>query len=256
MFTLTHSNGIHLPHLSPSTINSFICDKFGFWCSKVLRKPFKGNKHTVRGQAVEHAVNLYMETGNEDAEKNALDYFDAKIQETDDRDYLDSRAAIPGLAKLALHIYKQECGDRKFQTQTKVTGKLEGVERDVIGYLDFYKPGEVIRDCKVTARTPSSLSQAYIIQGSFYRLATGDKNVVFDFFIDNKKPAYKSIALTDDDYLFGISYITKAAQMLEELECCDDPKRIIEIMSFPDLGAIWNVDERTLVAKQFGIVMR
>ena len=153
---------------------------------------------------------------------------------------------------MAFGFYKPEFTNNPAKTQHKISVKLDGVERDVIGYLDFYQEGIRVRDSKVVSRSPSKLSQDYILQGSLYRKATGCE-VVFDFFVDNKKPIHKPIILSDDEYIFGISYMTVAAKVLEELEVCDNPKRIIELMSFPNLDNLWTHADKVVAAKQWGI---
>lgn len=255
-FDFTHTNGINLPHLSVSTINSWLDNKYSFYQSKVLGKRFVGNAATVRGQAVEESINLWIDHGNEDVRTTSLQVFDEKISQIEPKinpiSYKDVRDSIPGLAELALATYKQKFEGHHYRTQTKITARLEGVEREIIGYLDFY--AHMVRDCKVTSKTPSKLKQGYVLQGALYRLATGSE-VAFDFFVDNKKPSYKEIALSDEEYEFGINYLTKAAKALEELESCDDPKRVMELMSFPNLESFWNYDDKKAAAKSIGIIL-
>ena len=240
MFDLQYSMGIHVPHLSPSTVNSFITDKTGFYNSKILRAPFSGSHYTCRGTAVEHAINVWLETGvTENLSQIAVDKYKEEMIKSglsllDQTEICD---AIPGLVELSYQTYSDQFSDCKnlVQTQRKVEASLEGVDRTVLGYLDFFVMGKAVRDCKTASKTPSSLSQSYILQGAFYNLATG-LPVTFDFFIANKKPVYKGIAMTEDQCAFGISYLTAAAKAIEELETCDNPRRVMQLMTFPDLS--------------------
>jgi len=256
-FAFKHSMGITLPHLSPSTINSFITSRFQFYQSKVKGKPFSGNAFTARGTAVEHGINTWIEKGVANI-KDVLDKFDEEIEKSvfnqDHDKVMEVRSGLKGLFDCALEFYMEEFQIDKAKTQQKVSIRIEGVQREVLGYMDYLQKARV-RDCKVVSKTPSSLSQSYILQGSFYRKATG-LPVVFDFFVDNKKPVHKSILLTDDEYIFGLSYLTKAAQVLEELEECDNPCRIMELMSFPNLDDMYNREDKIEAATIWGITLK
>lgn len=253
-FDLSHTNGIHIPHLSASTINSFISSRYGFYQSKVKGAPFSGNAFTARGTAVEHAVNEWIEKKEGNFIDAALRKFDEEIAKTGLSKIAvqDERDAIPGLVELALGFYASEFSTHKAITQYKIECQLEGVNRKIIGYLDFFQFGHAVRDSKVVSKTPSKLSQNYILQGALYRKATG-LQVTFDFFIPNKKPVQKSISLSDDDYVFGLSYITRAAQVIEEIEQCDSPARMMELMSFPNLDSMYNDNEKREAARLWNI---
>ncbi len=254
-FELTHTNGIHIPHLSASTINSFINSRFGFYQAKVLGTPFQGNEYTSRGTAVEHAVNTWIENpGHGDFIGAALTKFDEEIKKAGLSKIAaeDVRETIPGLVELALNVYMVEFSEHKAVTQRKIETELDGVTRKILGYLDFFQMGVAVRDSKVVSRTPSKLSQAYVIQGSLYKKATG-LPVVFDFFVPNKKPVHKPIALSDDEAIFGLSYLTAAAKVIEEIEVCESPKRMMELMSFPNLDDFYNDKEKRQAARIWGI---
>lgn len=256
-FDLTHSNGIRIPHLSASTVNSFIADRFGFYQSKVKGAPFTGNQYTCRGTAVEGAVNKWLETGDDDFELNAEVIFREEFKKTGMHilEAEDVLRSIPGLARLAGNFYMQEFESNKATTQHKINVNLDGVNRPIIGYLDFYQSALRVRDSKVVSKTPSKLSQAYVLQGALYHKATG-LPVVFDFFVANVKPVHKALQLTDEEIEFGLSYLTVAAQAIEELEKCECPKRVMEIMSFPNLDAFYNEKDKKKAAEAWGIKLK
>ena len=253
-FDFVHSNEIHIPHLSASTINSFITDRFGFYQSKVKKKPFAGNEFTARGTAVEHAVNEWLENGHTNVEEVALARFDEEMRKNglSKFDGEEVRDTIPGLARLAFNTYLPIFGEHKAKTQHKISTNLDGVSREIVGYLDFYQEGVRVRDSKVVSRTPSSMSQNYVLQGALYRHAM-QVPVTFDYFVANKTPVHKPITLSDDDFIFGLSYLTKAAQVIEEIEVCDNPQRLLELMSFPNLDALYNRKDKKAAAEIWGI---
>jgi hypothetical protein len=257
MFDLIHTNGINIPHLSASTVNSFISSRYGFYQSKVLGSPFQGNQYTARGTAVEHAVNTWIENpGLENYVEVALTKFDEEIARAGLSKFAveEVRDTIPGLVEVAFKFYTVEFETNKAITQHKFSIQLEGVKRPIVGYLDYLVPDKIIRDSKVTSKTPSGLSQAYILQGALYKKAKG-LDVYFDFFIPNKTPVHKPIKLTDDQYIFGLSYLTKAAQVIEEIEECDNSKRMMELMSFPNLDDFWTYPEKKAAADKWGITI-
>lgn len=254
----THSNNLNINHLSASTINLFITSRFGFYQSKIAGAPFQGSVHTARGQAIEHGVNTWIEKPECGV---LLDVVNAKYDEECKKAGIsklageDMRESLPGLLEIALKFYKSEFATDKALTQQKIEGTLDGVDRVILGYLDYLQIGKAVRDCKVSSKSPSKLSQSYILQGSFYRKTTG-LPVYFDFFIPNKKPVHVPIKLNDDEYVFGLSYMTVAAKVIEELEQCDDPKRILKLMSFPDLSSMWTDSDVKAAAKEWGIQLR
>lgn len=264
-FELTYSNGIHMPHLSASTINAFITSRFDFYERKVRKAPFTPNFWMARGTAVEHAINEILDENIEPEEASdcAMEKYLQELEgwlklpddKKDTKKEEEVRAAIPGLVECAYqHFDATGLFDpfHKAETQKKLTMNLNGVEREILMFLDFFVDGLQVRDCKVSNKKPSKLSQGYIIQGSLYRKATG-LPVVFDFIVSNKTPIAHQIALTDEDYSFGLNYARVAAQLLEELEECKDPKRVMEIMSFPDLSAMWSDSDKQAAKVRWGI---
>lgn len=250
-FELQHSNGIHIPHLSASTINAFITSRYDFYQRKVASSPFAINPYMARGKAIEHAINELL-AGNietDDMVDCAMQNYKEELEPwtklPDGKKNLEQekiiREQIPGLVEVAYQHFADELFDpfHKAESQKKIEIRLNGVERPVIGYLDYYIDGLRVIDCKTANKTPSKLSQSYVIQGALYQKATG-LPVSFDFIIANKKPVSKRLTLTEEEYSFGIRYATVAAQLIEELETCDDPRRVMQIMSFPNLEAMWS----------------
>jgi hypothetical protein len=259
-FKLDHSNGLNMNYLSPSTINSYIERRGTWYRQKVEGMKFQANPNMARGTAVEHAINCWLATGDsKEMVMQALAKFDLELKDwikTASKSGMDKhdeiRATIPGLVEVAYRHYDMEFTARKPITQHKISCNLPGVQREILGYLDYFRPQFLVNDSKVVSKTPAGLSQGYIIQGSLYKLATGC-DVVFDFFIPNKTPVAKSIKLSDDEFIYGLSYATEAAKVLEELETCEDPKRIMKLMAFPNLSSFWTYEEKAEAAAEYGI---
>lgn len=259
-FDLMHSNGINMSYLSPSTINSFIERRGTWYRQKVEGMKFQPNPNMARGTAVEHAINSWLATGEfKNLAEVAINKFDLELVDwiktasnSGKEKYNELRTSIPGLVEVAFKHFEKEFDIRKPISQHKITCKLPGVNREVIGYLDYYRPGFLVNDCKVSAKTPSGLNQGYIIQGALYKEATGC-DIVFDFIIPNKTPVVKSIKMTDDEYIFGLSYAIEAAKVLEELENCSDPKRVMKLMAFPNLSSFFTYEEKKEAASEYGI---
>lgn len=258
----THSNGINMKHLSASTINSFIERRPSWYDTKVAGKPFEPNPAMARGTAVEHAINEWLVINESSRLADiAIDKYEKELatylpnaSSKGREDYQKFRDSIPALVECAYEHFSTEFTMNRPIAQAPIEVELDGVKRKVKGYLDYLTSRMVI-DCKVSSKTPSSLSQGYIIQGALYYKATG-LPVQFHFIIDNKTPKSHVIQLTDDDIVFGLSYATRAAEVLEELEECDQPKRIMELMAFPNLAALWNIEEKIEAAKRYGIKLR
>jgi hypothetical protein len=260
-----HSNGIYIPHLSPSTINSFIERRSAFFDSKVLRAPFTANPAMARGTAVEHGINEWLRDPSllPNLADIALEKFD---QELVKYVKMASQSALDDMASLRLSIPGLvECAYKHFSSiwtfgmpigQAPVNCKLPGVKRKITGFMDYFRPGKEVIDCKVSAKSPGKLSQGYCIQGAIYHHFTG-MPVEFHFIVANKTPKTEIIRMTEDDIVFGLSYATRAAELLEELEECANPKRVMEIcMGFPNLSSLWNYEEKRDAAKRWGITLK
>lgn len=254
-------NGINMNYLSPSTINSFIERRPQWYRQKVLGEKFKPSPNMARGTAIEHAINGWIETRETE---NMHDRMMEKYQEElknwfpiASNKALEKEKEIvetmPRLLEKAFQVYEKEFTMRLPETQAKIGCRLPGTDIDILGYLDYLRKGIRVNDMKIVSKTPSGLSQGYVIQGSLYKYATGCP-VTFDHFIPLKKEVkHEPITLTDDQYVFGISYATKAILVLQELQTAQDPRRIMELMAFPNLAALWTYEEKAEAAEAYGI---
>jgi hypothetical protein len=221
---------------------------------------FQPNPNMARGTAVEAAINFWLAGGEvEKMLDAALTKFDTEMEEwkktaskTGMVKHDELRASIAGLVEVAFQHYESEFTMQKPMSQCQISCNLPGVKREIIGYLDYYRPKFMVNDCKVSAKTPSGLSQGYIIQGAIYQHATGCP-VTFDFMVPNKTPVSKSIMLTDEEFIYGLSYATEAAKVLEALEECEHPKDVMKLMAFPNLSSFFTYEEKAEAAAEYGI---
>lgn len=248
-------------HWSPSTINSFITNRAGWRASKILKRPFIQTPNMSRGKAVEEIVNRFVENrgapfiNDEHVGVCALEFYDNEnklYKENAGPNWVDKfRADIPRIAVKALEIYKDKCITETPLTQTKIYCKLPGVERQVLGILDYFWHGQKVSDCKVLSKNMSRLSIDYCISGGIYSEGTGTP-VTFDTFVPLKKEvSHKPHKLSDAEKKFGLSYAAAAARCMEQLIVAEDPEEVFRLMSFPNIAAIWDADDRKKVADEW-----
>ena len=201
------SEFLQLDHLSASNINKFITNRAAWYASYFLKMPFKGSVNTVRGQAVETGITNWMLNGSiTDAIQAGIKKWEEGIIGIEDN--LEFKQSIGPLIKVAIEGTDKHPGYKELiiqygkpniaeDRQEKIELKLDGCDIPIIGYLD-YPFKKKIYDNKTTGKTPSKLTQDYIIQGSLYKLATG-LPVAFFFEVANKNPTNIIIELSQED---------------------------------------------------------
>lgn len=236
-----------LNHLSPSTINSFLQNKLKFATKITSKVEFIPNPKMQLGKAVEEGINqsllgMPLEACYEAARQEYLKEFPLET----------APGPIEQLVSLAAGHYLNYHSFDPWESQSKITVSIEGIKLPIIGFTD-YKNRSQWRDTKVSGKTPSKLSQNYLLQGTVYRLATGLPGG-FDFFVYLKSGVkHTYLPLTDEDYAFGLSYLKATCQAIEKLMEETDPLEIIKLMAFPDLESIWDEGERKEVMNLYGI---
>lgn len=251
------SEFLELHHLSASNINKFITNRAAWFASYFLKMPFNGNIHTIRGQAVETGIIHYVLNGDLTAAIGAgVKDWEEKIVGIEDN--IDFKQSIGPLIKVAIEGTDDEAGYKELisqfgkptvseKQQEKISIVLDGCSIPVIGYLDFPFKKRIV-DNKVSGKSPSCLSQDYIVQGSIYRKATG-LPVFFFFEVANKKPVIKVFKLSDEEYEFGISLATKAAQAIERILANPIDGDLMRAFLFADPSGGYNKDEQMMVYK-------
>ena len=245
------SINLELKHLSASTINTFIENRPKWFAQKFCGMKFSGSIHTARGHAVEAGIVKWLECGDmTEAVKAAMEEWDDKI--TGMEDNLEFRQSIAPLIKVGVEgtddhegfaELKTQFG--KAKTQEKIEVWLDGCDIPIIGYLDFLY-GKRVVDNKVTGRSPSSLSQGYILQGSIYRKATG-LPVYFLFEVANKKPTVKIFKLTDEEYESGLNLATQAARAIQYILDSPIDGALMKAFMFPDPAAGFGDEQKTVI---------
>lgn len=258
----------NLKHLSGSTINTFIERKYGFYKSKIIKAPFATGPSMARGKAVENCVNKWADgydypsiehlyiIAQAEYEKEVADYkrWYSSPSEADIEKEKKISDSVPALAKLAVETYMDLFDMGRPSTQTPIRTQYEGINFDIIGFLDFYQYNRMVRDCKVLGQTKNQLPQAYCITGALYKKATNVR-VYYDLFIANKEPKHVQIELSEEDYKFGLSYGAAAAKCILELQECKDPVRFFELTCFPNLDEIYDRAERMEACERWGIYL-
>lgn len=249
---------LKLSHYSGSTLGDFIERPDSFYRRKIQKVEFAINPSMARGKAIEDVINYFLK---EDEILDVHELFEEHLKGYEpksdkDKEKLEKiRASLLGLTSVAIEEYKSEFLFEKPLQQFKIEGRLDGVKIPFIGYLDYYIPRQMVRDCKVVGRNPGKLSQRYIITASLYRFATGVDTVIYDLFVDNKKPVHVAYQLTDEEYKFGLSYAKRAMQVLDELQETEDPDRVFELMCFPNLESYFDEYEKKSIAEAWEIEM-
>ena len=173
-----------LKHLSPSSVNSFIENRYQWYRNKIIGDKFKGSIHTCRGTAVEAGINHWFNGDTEatvEANKVAIETFireSESIKDTKEfqEKQLAFRQSIPYLVNKGIQSVQEKYLD-KFNRmpiqQYKITINVPDCKIPVIGYLDWFFPDQMVVDNKVSGSHPKELSQSYKVQGSVYTKATG-----------------------------------------------------------------------------------
>lgn len=253
-------------YLSPSTISSFISNRTQWYSSKILGAPFMGNASFSRGKALEAGVECFLahKLSFDDCYEKCLHVFKEDSMEFDESEQAkcaDIRLTLKELLRCAIDHYSkviEESGDTFIGSQNKVSINLSKYGIDIpelMGYTDFdFQP--FISDMKVLSRSPSKLSQGYILQGITYFEATG-KDVRFDAIITNKKPTvvtHKISELPIQEYQFYKKYLLKACKCISDLYdslALNDAQSVLTCMSFPNLDAMWNDQDKAAAVEKF-----
>lgn len=267
-----------LKHHSPSSISLFI-ERRALWWLKVTEKtPFKGSEHTARGTAVEQGINKYFESKKdnlgyelEDCIAYAHGIF---AKETVGMIIAPTfRQTINECVKVGIESFTTGCNSNKLKNrlengkdfvgfegipnmQTKISIHPDGLEKPIIGYLDYYYDGfkgytekipNAIVDNKVSSKTPSELSQGYKIQGAVYAKATG-KDVYFHFIVPLKTGVTtKIIKMLPEDIEYGWNMAVAAAKCIETIKDSYIDMNTLKAMFFPNPASLFGGSDVKMV---------
>ena len=247
-----------LKHHSPSSINSFIEYRTSWFLQRIQNKWTKAGVHAARGTAVEAGINYWLSNEDctkEDAIKEALEVFTKESLHLSDT--FSIRQTIAPCVVATMDSFEEKGYTFGAELQKEIRTRLKGCNKDIIGKLDYFIDGNRVIDTKVVSKTPSSLKQGYILQGSIYRLATG-LPVYFHFAVPLKtKIVIKEIMLTDEDYKYGIQLATVAARHIERifdnLDCLDGD--LLKSMFFVNPTSLFSADDKKLMGDEFGLTI-
>lgn len=236
-------------HLSYSTITSFISNRFDWFQRKILGKPFQGNIHTERGNALEHGLDLVIDGKSlSDAKDAACEKYElaCKGMEGWEPSVLTSLCDV--LDKVVTSFPYQDVEEKQKKVYIDI-----GLSLPILGFLDYRmnaKFDREIRDLKSTGRKPSSLSQSYKIQGGLYQLWGENCRMIYCYGVHTKTAQYVELPLELLEGQRMVKYakiagerivhiydlMTKPLYMFSE----SDRKELFQALMFPDLDAMWN----------------
>lgn len=247
---------LELKNISASQINEFITNRSMWFAKKFRGLKTPMNLPMARGRAVEAGINYFVSNDKSDitaAVKAAMDEYDkASSGLVDDLTFRQSIG--PTTTKMISHFNSIcETLKSKPRIQEKIEIYLDGCSIPLTGYLDYIWDARCVRDCKVTGKTPSELTDAYKIQGAIYRHVT-KLPVVFTFGICKKEFDIKEIKLSEDDFMWGLKIATKAAQAIEKIVSTPIDGELIEAFLFPNTDAGYSKEDVNLILKEYGVL--
>ena len=254
------SETLEMKHFSASTVNTFLENRAG-WLRKLLGDKFNGNHHTCRGTSVEAGINFWLagdSEGTTEAIKHAIEVWEKEtefleIEENTKLEFKQSLAplincGVVSVQEKYLDVYKKE-----LKQQIPIKIDVPGCKRPCIGYIDWLIPDKLIIDNKVSGKSPSKLSQGYLIQASVYNKALG-LPVEFHYEIANKTPKAMVLIPTKEDLEYGWKLFCRAARAIEAI--LDNPMDydLMEALFLPNPDAYYNDEERNKALKDFGFL--
>lgn len=244
------------PHLSPSTINSFLTNRAQWFYEKVAGMgKFVTAPYFARGLAVEAGI-VQMLRGVDLAGAVAHAQAELGTTKVDDfsQEQLEEMKQIhEDLEGYIIKGYEEVnmFGSMR-ETQKKISINVEGCSIPIIGFIDFDMEHAVI-DTKVLGKKPSGLTQGYCIQGATYYLAT-KRPVIFVALVKTQPKGVATFNAYQEDVskqklplAYWIDYITMAARAMEGIynaAASGDVESIIKHMAFPDLSSSFEQRDR------------
>lgn len=252
--------------LSPSTINSFISYRHSWYSQKVLGRGFSSTHYFERGKAIEEGVRMVLE-GSDLAEATRVankmirdGIKSGNLSKDDVEECSNYVLMMEDFIKTASDKISQygKLRDREDSRWTKLGVRIEFkhplIPIPLYGFLDFLYD-DVCVDLKVKAKKPSGLDQGYIQQGLIYQWGTGVP-VVFENLVYTSK-GYNMYPLWLNKVPFiekQEKYLVAAANNLIAVYDAiyeGDCEKLLKAMSFPNLSAVWNKNEKDELFEDF-----
>lgn len=249
-------------HLSYSTITSFISNRFDWFQRKIIGKPWEGNIHTERGNAVEHGLDLLIDGRSlSDAQEAACEKYKAACLGMEGYEETLLQSIRDVLAKLSQEFPYQDVDEK----QKKVIIDI-GIDLPILGYLDYRMNARFnrqIRDLKSTTKKPAKLSQNYRIQGGMYQEWGEGCEMIYCFGIHTKTANYHEIPLELADGQKMLEYARIAGRAMIAIYRImskpifmwteEDKQNLFKMLLFPDLDSCWNPKDYGQAANWIGL---
>lgn len=255
---------VHLPelkHHSASTINSFLTNRAQWYRNKIIGDKFQGSEHTARGTAVEAGINHWL-SGDTDATvesvKHAISiwdkeigYFDPKLDPDKELEFKQTLAPLVNAGIKSVKERYSEKYNRELVQQYKIAVDVPGCQFPALGYLDWIIPDTLVIDNKVTGKTPSKLSQNYIVQGAVYVKAT-KLPVEFHFEVALKTPKCVVIRITEEEVEYGWKLFCRACRAIEAIFAAPLDGELMENLFLANPDSFYNQKDINKALEDFG----
>lgn len=250
-----------IKHFSASSVNTYIENRAAWFRQRIIGDKFNGNHHTCRGTSVEAGINFWLSgdsEGTTEAIKHAIEVWEKETEflEIEENTKLEFKQSIAPLINCGVVSVQEKYLDRynknpKQQVAIKID--IPGCARPCIGYIDWLIEDKLIIDNKVSGKSPSKLSQGYLVQASVYNKALG-LPVEFHYEIANKTPKAMVLIPTKEELEYGWRLFCRAARAIETL--LDNPMDydLMEALFLPNPDAYYNDEERNKALKDFGFL--
>lgn len=271
-------------YVSASQLNRFIDYRDDYIRKYVFHGKWMGNASFSRGNAIEQGLQYAIEhdASPELAAEKAWGFYLDDCEKNDlsgkERDTFD-REHIEAMTNETVRYYQVELGSsRAVKCQEKVSCDLPGIDKPLLGYMDFVFPqpemplavDRGIRDLKTAKKAPSKftngpnaglykLDDGYARQGTLYAKATG-RPVTFDFVVAYKAgPKVISVPLLREQMDESWKVMVAASKALQEFwNCIPSPenftpehRKAFMALSFPQFKGVWNEDEKKALMEEY-----
>jgi len=225
-----------IPHLSPSSCNTFVASPAMFLLDKVFKRKGEVGPAAHRGTAVESGIVLGLQT--DASEEECVNHADKEFWgltalSTDPRREKE-RASVSEMVKVGLKELKPY--GRPTSAQGKIEYAVEGLAVPLIGYYDLvWENHKILTDIKTTHALPSQIKINHARQVALYIKATGS---AFDprlTYITTKKCATYRLENVDD-HVKSLERIALTIQKF--LSSSNDPAELAS-MVMPDYESFY-----------------
>ena len=225
-----------IPHLSPSTCNTYVGSPASFVLEKCLKQRGQVGCAAFRGTAVEAGIAHGLETGALDDEciRVANEKFYELSAISQDPQKEKERAAVADMVRVGLkelRPYGPPTG-----AQGKIEYRFEGLLVPFIGYFDFeWQNHKIIVDLKTTHAIPSKIKTNHARQVALYTAAKGHDLDPRLAYVSTKKSAVYRLENVEE-HVATLGRIGLTIQKF--LSISDDPMELAALV-VPDVDSFY-----------------